>query len=649
MRFLFATRPYIGHLYPMVPLGRELVSRGHDVIVASSAELETEVMNAGLSFASAGLHPHAPRPDSERNSGTAGFDAAALRRKFDDLQSIEDVDVLLREPTDLAAAMTASVTALPHVVHGRSQFIDRANWRRILRGQLDVARAAAGLEPDPALGELYGNLYLDAVPPWFQQSVQVLPTSFATVQAGNYERDLATIPELPESPYVYVTLGTVYNGDRRFFRTALLALRELGLRAVVTAGSPSAAGDLDFLSGPDCLIVDYLPQSAIVAGACLVVCHGGYSTVLGALRAAVPVLCVPRGSDQFYNAAKCAELGLGSLVSPEDWTCETAMRAITALLDDPELPRLARKYAEADFDLPTIAQAATLLEELPDLLTEGIAVSGRLAEIADADREPVYRSVNRRGWQALSRNDTPSSVPLERISASAARQWLDPDGWLPWRQIKDVLCLAGGGGQQAPLFAQLGCRVLVVDLSREQLDCDGAVAAERDLNIDLVEGDMCDLSQLGGRVFDLVYQPVSTCYVPDVRLVYEQVAQHVRPGGWYWSEHFSPLHLQLDATKPWDGTAYRIGRPLRSGCAASWSTIVDGEPIELVHYIHSVGDLIGSLYGAGFAVQRVADRRQPETDELGSPGEPAHLAAFFPPFLRVLARRYESPVRHAHV
>jgi UDP:flavonoid glycosyltransferase YjiC (YdhE family) len=37
MRFLFGVRPFLGHLYPMVPLGRELVSRGHEVIVASAA------------------------------------------------------------------------------------------------------------------------------------------------------------------------------------------------------------------------------------------------------------------------------------------------------------------------------------------------------------------------------------------------------------------------------------------------------------------------------------------------------------------------------------------------------------------------------------------------------------------------------------
>jgi UDP:flavonoid glycosyltransferase YjiC (YdhE family)/SAM-dependent methyltransferase len=641
MRFLFATRPFLGHLYPMVPLGLELAGRGHDVVVASSPELETEVVGAGLLFAPAGLHPHAPLPPAHQGRGEADFGTYVLRRKFDDLHAVDNVDVVVREPTDLAAAVAASAAVVPHVVHGRSHYIDRANWRRILQGKLDIVRAGVGLAPDPALDTLYGDLYLDSVPPWFQQPILDLPTQFAVAQAGNYEGYTTATPQLPEYPYVYITLGTVYNRDRQFFRVALGALRELGLRAVVTVGSTAAARDLENLAGPDCLIAPYLPQSVVLAGACLVVCHGGYSTVLGALHAGVPVLCVPRGSDQCYNAAKCVELGVGKMLYPEKWTLRTAVDAMTGLLHDEDAPHRAREYAERDVGLPTIPDAATLLEELPDLLVHGTELPHRLEEIASGENEPRYRSINRRGWQSLSRHGSPSSVPLGRLSPVAARQWLDRDGWLPWKHITDVLCLAGGGGQQGPLFAQLGCNVLVVDLSREQLDQDRRIAAERGLSLEIVEADMCDLTGLGDRVFDLVYQPVSTCYVPDVRVVYDQVARHVRPGGWYWSEHYSPLHLQLDATQPWDGIAYRIGRPQRSGSAAPWSTTIDGETVGLVHYIHGVGDLLGNLCAAGFAVQRVAERRH-EGNGAQRPGEPAHLAAFLPPFLTVLARRYEA-------
>ena len=41
---------------------------------------------------------------------------------------------------------------------------------------------------------------------------------------------------------------------------------------------------------------------------------------------------------------------------------------------------------------------------------------------------------------------------------------------------KDVLCLAGGGGQQSAVFSLLGAKVTVLDLTPEQLEMAGAGA-----------------------------------------------------------------------------------------------------------------------------------------------------------------------------
>jgi len=108
-----------------------------------------------------------------------------------------------------------------------------------------------------------------------------------------------------------------------------------------------------------------------------------------------------------------------------------------------------------------------------------------------------------------------------------------------------VLCLACGGGQQAALFASLGYRVTLADISPDQLQIDRAVAEEYGLKIELVEADMLDLSRLHGRQFDLVYQAVSACYVPDVQRLYREVARVIKPGGWYRVEHWNPVQLQL--------------------------------------------------------------------------------------------------------
>ena len=103
---------------------------------------------------------------------------------------------------------------------------------------------------------------------------------------------------------------------------------------------------------------------------------------------------------------------------------------------------------------------------------------------------------------------------------------LDGRGWLP-ASVRglDVLCLAAGGGWQSILYASAGANVTVVDLSPSMLRLDEREATRRQLAVRTVQASMDDLSVLGDESFDVVHQPVSTCYVPQLLPVYGEVAQ----------------------------------------------------------------------------------------------------------------------------
>jgi 2-polyprenyl-3-methyl-5-hydroxy-6-metoxy-1,4-benzoquinol methylase len=58
------------------------------------------------------------------------------------------------------------------------------------------------------------------------------------------------------------------------------------------------------------------------------------------------------------------------------------------------------------------------------------------------------------------------------------------------------LCLASGGGQQAPILAAAGASVTVFDASDAQLGSDRAVATRHGLDVTTVKGFMDDLSCL---------------------------------------------------------------------------------------------------------------------------------------------------------
>lgn len=249
--------------------------------------------------------------------------------------------------------------------------------------------------------------------------------------------------------------------------------------------------------------------------------------------------------------------------------------------------------------------------------------------------EATYRSVNRAGWGELSAGDSEFVRPYGPEEFAHARELLDPAGWLPWRRIETVLCLAAGGGQQGPLFASLGCQVTVVDLSPEQLAADRATAGRYGLRLDCIEADMQDLSALAGRSFDLVYQAVSSLYVPDIRQCYQQVAAVAKPGGLYFSEHWNPVQMQLSEDRRWDGSAYRVGLLPGTG-PHPWPP---GQLTEATcwHYIHSVGDLLGGLCDAGFVIVRFDERGQAEAG--AAPGTQEHLDRYLPGHFGILARR----------
>jgi SAM-dependent methyltransferase len=250
--------------------------------------------------------------------------------------------------------------------------------------------------------------------------------------------------------------------------------------------------------------------------------------------------------------------------------------------------------------------------------------------------EATYHSVNRAGWNVLSAADSEHSQSYGPAEFADARALLDHRGWLPWDRFRSVLCVAAGGGQQGPLFASLGYEVTVADLSPDQLESDRVAARRYNLRLECVEADLQSLSAvLRGRHFDLVYQPVSSLYVPDIRTSYEQVAALTTPGALFYSEHWNPVQMQLAVDERWDGDSYRVGLRPETGPYPWPPGALDDATCW--HYIHSLDELIGGICDAGFAVLRYGEWGQGEPD--AAPDTQEHLDTYLPARIGVLARR----------
>jgi SAM-dependent methyltransferase len=106
-----------------------------------------------------------------------------------------------------------------------------------------------------------------------------------------------------------------------------------------------------------------------------------------------------------------------------------------------------------------------------------------------------------------------------------------PHEWFGELRGKKVLGLASGGGQQIPVFSALGSDCVVLDYSDEQLKNEKIVAEREGYTVELVKADMTKPLPFQDSRFDLVFHPVSNCYIEDVIPVWRECYRILKVGG----------------------------------------------------------------------------------------------------------------------
>ena len=106
-----------------------------------------------------------------------------------------------------------------------------------------------------------------------------------------------------------------------------------------------------------------------------------------------------------------------------------------------------------------------------------------------------------------------------------------PKHWFPNLKGVKVLGLASGGGQQMPIFAACEALCTVIDYSIKQLESEREIAKREGYEIDIVHGDMTKRLPFDDETFDIVFHPVSNCYVKDVHHVFKEAYRVLKKGG----------------------------------------------------------------------------------------------------------------------
>lgn len=212
--------------------------------------------------------------------------------------------------------------------------------------------------------------------------------------------------------------------------------------------------------------------------------------------------------------------------------------------------------------------------------------------------------------------DWTASASKEQLQAAKAGnlklQFFDkdvPNEWLQDVKGKKVLCLAGAGGLQAPLLACAGAEVTVIDISNKMLDKDREIAKNENLQIEIVKGNMCDLSMFESGYFDYIINPPSLMYIPELNVVFKECYRVLTKGGAFIMMAPNPINYICDYIDDEKGGYYKAVHRMPF-CSK------DYDDSDWIEYGHAMEEYLGGLIECGFLINGYIECQLEDITEL---------------------------------
>lgn len=375
MRILFSCLALEGHFRPMLPLAHALTALGHEVAFATASSMEPQLRAEGFGTLPAGisqrefrsrLEPYLAEyvpPERLRIVGfPLRFSTIQAPPKLPDLLEIGRSwrpDAVVHESADLAAPLAAAALGLPSVNHSFGAMTPLAVLEAASTAVAPLWRAT-GVEPAPYAGSFRGP-YVDICPPalaWeepLSKRISMRPFTPEPPHPPPWLEDLGR-------PLIYVTLGTVFT-EAGLYRPLLAGIAGLDgeAAALVTVGRTSDPASLGGLP-PRVRVEQFVPQARVLPSCDVVISHGGSGTTLGALAHGLPQLLVPKGADQFDNAARCDRAGAAIVLQPDEVTPDGVRDGLRRLIGEPSFRTGAGRVAAEIAAMPSPTEAAHAIE-----------------------------------------------------------------------------------------------------------------------------------------------------------------------------------------------------------------------------------------------------------------------------------------------
>lgn len=184
-----------------------------------------------------------------------------------------------------------------------------------------------------------------------------------------------------------------------------------------------------------------------------------------------------------------------------------------------------------------------------------------------------------------------------RMECSAYPTVFVPHEWLGNLEGKKILGLASGGGQQMPIFNALGAECTVIDNSSKQIENELILAKREGYKIEAIEGDISKKLPFDDESFDIVFHPVSNCYVEDVLHIFREAYRVLKKDGILLSGLNNEINYIVDTDEKeiiW-GMPFN---PLKNETAREFLNKQNGG----IQFSHNMTEQIGGQLKAGFTL-----------------------------------------------
>ena len=163
-----------------------------------------------------------------------------------------------------------------------------------------------------------------------------------------------------DGPLIYFSLGSLGSADVELMRRVIGCLAATPYRYIVSKGPLHAEIEL----APNMTGAEFVPQTSVLPLCDLVITHGGNNTVTECLHFGKPMIVLPLFWDQYDNAQRVHELGLGVRLDTYRFSDSQLHEALSRLLSDAALHERLSSAAVTIQRRDGLRTAASLIEQV---------------------------------------------------------------------------------------------------------------------------------------------------------------------------------------------------------------------------------------------------------------------------------------------